>query len=110
MMNRLIRVAIALAAVGSLGVPLPAVAGDARAGRQVAEKNCAGCHAILRVGASPFAPAPPFREIVRRYKVSDLEEALAEGVTTGHPAMPEITLPPRQIDDLLTYLRTLQRR
>jgi hypothetical protein len=33
-----------------------------------------------------------------------LAEALAEGVMTGHPAMPNFTFHPRDIEALLTYI------
>jgi cytochrome c len=33
---------------------------------------------------------------------------LAEGITTGHPTMPEFRLDPDQIHDLLSYLKTLE--
>jgi hypothetical protein len=39
--------------------------------------------------------------------VSDLAEAFAEGIFVGHDAMPEFALPPRTIDDLLSYIDSL---
>jgi cytochrome c len=99
------------AAAGLLcfGSVAPATAGDARAGRSFAAKNCAACHAIGRSGASANPKAPPFRVIARRYQPTELEESLAEGIVTGHGAMPEFTLSPRQIDDLIAHLRLLRR-
>ncbi|MCB4825228.1 c-type cytochrome [Roseicella aerolata] len=83
--------------------------GRPEAGRTLAQANCARCHAIGRTGASPFASAPPFRTLHRRYPVEQLAEALAEGIETGHPAMPEFQLSQAQITDLLAYLKTLER-
>lgn len=83
--------------------------GRPEAGRALAQANCARCHAIGTTGASPFAGAPAFRDIHRRYPVEQLAEALAEGIGTGHPAMPEFQLEPAQVADLLAYLRTLER-
>lgn len=83
--------------------------GRAERGRAFAEANCARCHAIGPAGASRMPEAPPFRTLHRRYPVEQLAEALAEGITTGHPAMPEFELNPLQINDLLAYLRTLER-
>jgi cytochrome c len=100
---------IAIAIVLLFATTARGVAGDARAGRALAGRNCAGCHAIGSSGASPNARSPTFREIARRYKLEDLEESLAEGIVTGHGAMPEFTLTPRQIDDLLAHLRRLKR-
>jgi mono/diheme cytochrome c family protein len=83
--------------------------GQAEAGRALAQANCARCHAIGTTGASPFAGAPAFRDIHRRYPVEQLAEALAEGIGTGHPAMPEFQLDPAQVADFLAYLKTLER-
>lgn len=92
-------------------LPVAAAALDVRArrGETIARTNCAGCHAIGRVGASPLAEAPPFRDLHRRYPVTDLAEALAEGITTGHPAMPEFRLDPDEAQALIAYLRSLER-
>jgi cytochrome c len=78
-------------------------------GRAFAEANCARCHAIGRSGESPLRKAPPFQTLHERYPVEDLEEALAEGIRTGHPAMPEFALDENQIRDLISYLKSLER-
>ena len=71
--------------------------------------NCAHCHSIDRVSPSPFKEAPPFRELHLKYPVESLEEALAEGIMTGHPSMPEFRLDPGQIGDVISYLKSLER-
>lgn len=78
-------------------------------GRVLARENCARCHSIDRYTPSPLRIAPPFRELHRRYPVETLAEALAEGIDTGHPTMPMFRLEPDQINDLLSFLRTLER-
>ena len=78
-------------------------------GRAIAEKNCARCHAVGATGESPLKPAPPFRDLPQRYPVENLAEALAEGIVTGHSAMPEFTFTPDEIDALLTYIASLGR-
>lgn len=83
-------------------------ASPAQRGKIYATSHCARCHAIGRTGASPFEPAPPFRTLHLRYPIESLGEALAEGITTGHPAMPQFVLDPDQIHDLLSYLKTLE--
>jgi len=70
--------------------------------------NCARCHAIDKVSPSPLKDAPPFRTLHTRYPVDSLAEAMAEGIVTGHPSMPEFRLDPGQISDVLAFLRTLQ--
>jgi mono/diheme cytochrome c family protein len=76
-------------------------------GRAIAEGKCARCHAITAEGESPMALAPPFRLLPGRYPVEHLAEALAEGIVVGHPAMPEFTFNPPEIDALLSYLQSL---
>ncbi|MGZ9114668.1 MAG: c-type cytochrome [Brevundimonas sp.] len=77
-------------------------------GQQLAAQTCAGCHAMAGGGASPMVEATPFREIVRRYPLDQLEEAFAEGLVTGHPAMPAFVFRASEIDDLIAYLETVK--
>src|SRR5262245_14775486 len=67
--------------------------------------NCSRCHSIDKVTESPLKIAPPFRTLHRKYPVENLEEALAEGIVTGHPTMPEFQLDPDQIGDVISYLK-----
>lgn len=85
----------------------PALSGDAERGRELARALCGRCHAIAPGQTSPLPHAPPFADIVRRYPVESLAEALAEGLVTGHPAMPEVRLEPRALADFLAYLESL---
>jgi mono/diheme cytochrome c family protein len=85
-----------------------ASAASAENGRRLVQRNCAVCHAIGTTGQSPHKGAPPFRELHDRYPVEMLAEALAEGMLTGHPAMPQFTFTPRQIDDIIAYLESVQ--
>jgi mono/diheme cytochrome c family protein len=77
-------------------------------GFNFARVNCARCHSIDTVSPSPLQIAPPFRTLHLRYPIETLEEALAEGLMTGHPSMPEFRLEPDQIFDFLSYLKTLE--
>ncbi|MGW5837881.1 c-type cytochrome [Methylorubrum extorquens] len=106
----------AILAAGALVVlpslfSVPAHAWDrqVKKGETLARTNCARCHAIGRVGASPLGEAPPFRKLHTRYPVEDLGEALAEGIRTGHPSMPEFRFDPDQAEALIAYLKTLER-
>jgi cytochrome c len=78
------------------------------AGRQIAETHCSSCHAVGVVGESPRPEAPAFRTLSRNYRVSTLEEALAEGISVGHPAMPAFEFQPEEIDSLVSYLESIQ--
>ncbi|AHB48326.1 cytochrome C [Hyphomicrobium nitrativorans NL23] len=76
-------------------------------GKAVLESRCARCHGIGETDASAHAEAPPFRDVVKRYPPESLAEALAEGITTGHPDMPEFVLAPAEIGAVIDYLTTL---
>lgn len=78
-------------------------------GRNFARVNCAPCHSIDRVSPSELAAAPPFRTLSSRYPVESLEEALGEGIVTGHPSMPEFKLEPDQVGDFIAFLKSLER-
>ena len=103
---RIILVAAVLSVIAS---PVDAQDGDVERGRELAQASCGSCHAVGRTGGSAMAAAPPFRELHRRYPVEQLAEALAEGISTGHEAMPEFQLAPAQIEALIAYLKTLER-
>jgi cytochrome c len=105
----MLRLALRLA-LASLPLALPALAAtpEQQRGKSYAQSRCARCHSIDRVGKSPLKSAPPFRTLHLRYPIESLAEALAEGISTGHPAMPGAELDPDQIHDLLTYLKTLE--
>jgi cytochrome c len=98
----------ALVALLTLTTSVLAASPAEQRGRTYARSHCARCHAIDRTGQSPFQPAPPFRTLHQRYAIETLGEALAEGIVTGHPAMPEFQLSPDEIHDLLSYLKTLE--
>ena len=77
-------------------------------GRALLARNCSRCHAIDRNGTSPHREAPPFRNLGQRYPVESLQEALAEGLSTGHPDMPEFVFEPSDITAIITYLQSIQ--
>ena len=91
-----------------LTAPALAASPAEQRGKTFALTNCARCHSIDRVTESPLKIAPPFRTLHKRYPIETLAEALAEGIVTGHPTMPEFQLEPDQIHDLLSYLKTLE--
>jgi len=79
-------------------------------GHAIARNNCSRCHAIGKTGRSTNPKSPPFRLISRRYPLSQLQEALAEGIMVGHEGleMPHFQLSPAQIDALLAYMTSVQ--
>jgi cytochrome c len=105
--------AAAAAVAFTLACILPAhgkeLSPEARNGFAILRADCARCHAIGKTGRSPLRKAPPFRTLHKRYPVESLEESLAEGIITGHPAMPEFSFNPEQVGDIIAYLKSLER-
>ena len=102
------RILMPLALTLTTLTPAAAASPQEQRGKTFALNNCAKCHSIDRVTASPLTIAPPFRTLHERYPIETLSEALAEGISTGHPTMPAFQLDPDQIGDLLAYLKTLE--
>jgi hypothetical protein len=65
------------------------------------------CHAVGRDGESTHPQALPFRIVVTRYPPKHLAEALAEGIVSGHPDMPEFIFAPQEVSAIIAYLHTL---
>lgn len=101
----------AICALGLFALPLPAHAQQSAAdtGRDLLERLCSNCHAVTLKDKSRHPAAPPFREVMKRYKAELLAEALAEGLSTGHPDMPEFTFEPEQIAAIVAYLDGLSK-
>ena len=94
--------------IGLALAPRAAAAGAAEDGEALAERLCAGCHGVVAGAASPHASAPPFEEIAGRYPPEALSESFAEGVTVGHPDMPEFALKAEEIEALVAYFESLR--
>ena len=88
--------------------PAEAASPQEKRGKILALYNCAKCHSIDKSSLSPVKIAPPFRTLHTRYPIEFLANALAQGISTGHPRMPPFPLGPDQVDDLLAYLKTLE--
>lgn len=81
---------------------------DVERGLVLVKMHCAQCHSIDHVGPSPLSIAPPLRDLHKRYPVDSLEEAFAEGISTGHPTMPQFRFEPDQIGNLIAFLKSLE--
>ena len=113
-MRRLV-VLVVLLVAGCTAMPSPPAAATPvetgtplTRGRALVDARCSSCHAVGAEGDSPVSPAPPLRMLGQRYPVADLQEAFAEGISTGHPQMPQIQLEAGQVRDLIAYLESLQ--
>jgi mono/diheme cytochrome c family protein len=83
---------------------------DLKLGEQLLTRDCARCHAVGRTGANPLAGAPAFRDLGKRYPIESLEEALGEGIMSGHPDMPEINFDADEVGAIIDYLNSIQTR
>ena len=104
----LIRQAAVVIAFALLSGISPAAAENPQQARRLALIYCARCHAIDKVSPSPLKIAPPFRTLHERYPVEMLQEALAEGIVTGHPTMPQYSFDADQVGDFIAFLKTLE--
>ena len=77
-------------------------------GEWLAKKNCSRCHAIGKEGDSPHPQAPAFRTLSSKYPIKQLEEALAEGIVSGHPDMPVFVFGPHDVEAIIQYLQSVQ--
>jgi len=95
------------AAAANGASPSPA---QLRRGEALLIKDCGACHAVGATGASPVKDASAFRLLGRRYPIEALEEALAEGVMSGHPDMPEFSFDAADVGAIIGYLKSIQQR
>ena len=96
----------AAVAVASQG----AAAQNLKHGEELLTRSCGSCHAVGRSGESAHKFAPPFRTLGQRYPIESLEEALGEGVMSGHPDMPEFAFDARDVGAIIAYLKSIQQR
>jgi len=83
---------------------------DLKLGEKLLTRECARCHAVGLTGNSLHPEAPAFRTLGTRYPISSLEEALGEGIMSGHPDMPEIGFDADQVGAIIAYLESIQKR
>jgi cytochrome c len=81
---------------------------ELKRGEALLQRDCARCHAVGRAGESPRKDAPTFRTLGQRYPIESLEEALAEGIMSGHPDMPEFQFDAEDVGDIIVYLKSIQ--
>ena len=79
-------------------------------GEALLRENCGRCHAVGRTGESAHKQAPAFRTLAERYPIESLEEALGEGIVSGHPDMPEFSFEAPEVGSIIRYLKSIQQR
>ena len=83
---------------------------DLKRGEALVTRYCGNCHAVGRNGDSPHQQAPAFRTLGTRYPITALEEALSEGIVSGHPDMPEFSFQAPDVGAIIAYLNSIQPR
>ena len=90
-----------------LAVGTPALAaGNAEAGRRLAQHWCVSCHIVSPEGPGTDA-APPFSTIAKQTSQED-RGWLRAWLTAPHPPMPDLHLSRQEIDDIMAYLDSLR--
>ena len=79
-------------------------------GEALLASECSRCHATGRTGESRHPQAPSFRTLSKRYPIESLEEALGEGLISGHPDMPEFKFESDDVGAIIAYLNSIQER
>lgn len=107
----MIKIPSLLLAAGLLAAAIrtATAADDPKRGEALLAKSCGSCHAVGLTGESPHKFAPAFRTLGQRYPVEALEEALGEGIMSGHPDMPEFTFDADDVGAIIAYLKSIQR-
>lgn len=106
----LVRISLSAALVSTAFIFSAAAQDNGKHGEELLQKSCASCHAIGRSGDSPHKTAPAFRTLGQRYPIESLEEALGEGIMSGHPDMPEFNFEADDVGDIIAYLKSIQQR
>jgi mono/diheme cytochrome c family protein len=109
----IVTAAVFLAACAAPPVNTEAVSGVSQQdqiadGREIAENQCASCHAVGESGESPNPHAPKFRTVLSRYHAEVLQQELMEGIQVAHP-MPDFQMNPVGVDALIAYLQSIQK-
>ena len=102
--------AVLVMAGAALAEPASAASAAIRRGAALAASNCAACHATGLTGASPNPKSPPFVEVGQRYADLRLDWELEAIAEVGHYQMPARPLTAGQINDLVAYIRDLNRQ
>ncbi len=94
-------------AQGWPGVAMNADPAQVEAGRQIAERECAQCHAIDRTTKSPNAAAPPLRNVLAVNDADSLAYRFIESMRVGHDEMPLFDFNVQAADALIAYIATI---
>jgi len=77
-------------------------------GAHVAQRDCAGCHAVTLGARSPNVSAPRFSDLRLRFNPISLERRLETFPRHGHEGMPQPVMAAGDIVDLVAYIQSLE--
>jgi cytochrome c len=77
-------------------------------GKALAVKLCFRCHATSNDMVRLIDPGRLLRDLAPRWPLENLGEELTEGISVGHPAMPEFEFNSREIEVLLACLNLVK--
>jgi mono/diheme cytochrome c family protein len=107
MQLRRLTLATALAAASAIFATCALAAGEAKRGAIIAKRWCASCHVVSSDQTSASADAPSFSDIAQRR--TDRKK-LGAFLMDPHPPMPDMHLSRKEIDDIVSYIRSLDPR
>lgn len=86
-----------------------APAQDLEAGKRLAQKHCAACHAIGGEGKSAISKAVPFRDFWKKWPNADFDREISRSMTMGaHPRTPKSVSEPEGFASIIAYIRSIQ--
>jgi mono/diheme cytochrome c family protein len=80
--------------------------GSESAGKDYAQRICAACHDIEKDDVALFTDVPSFQEIADTQGMSP--RALRVWLQTSHPNMPDLIVPPDDMDNVIAYIMSLR--
>src|SRR5262249_19289048 len=96
------------AALPTALAPALGCAADLVAGELLAGKWCTQCHGVRADRLGPHLLAPTFPELAAEPSIT--EYSLRALLRSPHETMPQITLTPGEMDDIVGYIMSLKPR
>jgi mono/diheme cytochrome c family protein len=105
---RIIAIPLIALAPSFFTAPAAVAAGDADAGKRIAQQWCSACHVTGKEKRGKGSDAAP-SFVGLAQKPVKTEAYLKAWIANPHPPMPNFNLSRRDIDDLVAYIRGLRR-
>jgi mono/diheme cytochrome c family protein len=96
----------AMASLLLFSLPRCAIAADVARGEFIAKRWCAACHLVAPEQTRAVADVPSFAAVARMKLPA---ESLKAFLSDPHPRMPDMSLTRSEIDDIVAYIRSLDR-